>query len=109
MSHELDAVDKREWRLLFGMRRMDDERALQWFISLHGPLFAGAFLLVAAPESWIITALELAVDTFLVVHLALHERLNAKGEVAFRSRFSRSFIWTAAAMGVLHAVMVMAG
>lgn len=109
MAHEMDAVDKREWRLLFVLRRMSDEQAHRWFVSLHVPLFVGVLVLVAASESPIITALEFAVDAFLVIHLGLHERVHAKGEVAFRSRFSRSFIWAGAALGVLHAAMVVVG
>ena len=109
LAHELDAVDKREWRLLFVLRRMDNERAHKWFVSLHVPLFVGALLLVGASESSTVTSLTLAVDAFLLAHMALHERLHARGEVAFGSRFSRSFIWAGAALGGLHAAMVLVG
>ncbi len=101
-AHELDAVGKREWRLLFVLRRMSDEQAHRWFVSLHVPLFVGVLTLVGASESTIVAAFVLAVDAFLVIHLVLHERLHAQGEVAFGSRFSRSFIWLGAALGVLH-------
>ena len=65
--------------------------------------------MVAASESPIVTALELAVDAFLVIHVGLHERLHARDEVAFRSRFSRSFIRAGAALGGLSVAMVVVG
>ena len=109
MAHELDAVDKREWRLLFVLRRMSDDRAHKWFVSLHVPLFVGAFVLVAASESAIVTAVQASIDGFLVVHLGLHERLQASGRAGFGSRFSRAFIWAGALFGVLHIGLLLVG
>ena len=107
MAHELDAVREHEWRLLFVLRQMPDTLAHRWFVSLHVPIFVAVLLLVGAPDSRIVTALELAVDVFLVVHLGLHLRLRDRSP--FGSRFSRSLIWAAAALGVLHAALLLAG
>ena len=40
VTHELDAVHKHEWRLLFVLRAMPDESARRAFILIHIPLFA---------------------------------------------------------------------
>ena len=48
LLHEMDAIDKREWRLLFVLRRLPDDGALRWFIVLHLPLFVALLALVAA-------------------------------------------------------------
>lgn len=38
LSHELDAVHKREWRLLYLLRKMPEKKARSIFILLHIPL-----------------------------------------------------------------------
>jgi hypothetical protein len=100
--HEMDAIDKKEWRLLFVLRRLPDEGALRWFILLHLPLFVALMALVAASESTTVHWIEGGVDAFLIVHAGLHEQLGFRGEMAFANAFSRSLIWSAAGLGALH-------
>lgn len=106
LLHEMDAVDKREWRLLFVLRRLPDDDALRWFILLHLPLFVGLLALVAASQTAAILWLEAAVDTFLIVHAGLHARLSSGGEHSFANPFSRWLIWGTAGFGALHLVFV---
>jgi hypothetical protein len=108
LLHELDAVDKKEWRLLFVLRRLPDEVALRWFILLHLPLFPALFALVAASETPAILSIQGGVDLFLIVHAALHERLAHRGERAFANSFSRWLIWSAAALAAAHLVSQLA-
>lgn len=49
VTHELDAVHKHEWRLLFILRAISDGSARRAFILLHLPLFAALLWLVAHP------------------------------------------------------------
>ena len=102
LAHEMDAVDRKEWRLLFVLRRLPDAGALRWFIVLHLPLFVALLALVAAAESTPIRWLESGVDAFLIVHAGLHERLAFRGERAFTNAFSRSLILGAAGFAVVH-------
>ncbi|EFC36242.1 predicted protein [Naegleria gruberi] len=44
-THELDAVDKKEWRLLFLLKDMQENDAKNWFIGLHLPLMGLLLLL----------------------------------------------------------------
>ena len=107
LLHELDAIDKKEWRLLFVLRRLPDEGALRWFIVLHLPLFVGLLALVAAAESSATRWIEAGVDGFLIIHAGLHERLGSRGEHAFANPFSKSLIWSAAVLGALHLVFLL--
>ena len=102
LLHEMDAIDKKEWRLLFVLRRLPDEGALRWFILLHLPLFVGLLALVAAGPSAFTRWIEGGVDVFLVVHAGLHEKLSRGGDRAFANRFSRGLIWSAAGFGAAH-------
>lgn len=107
LAHEMDAIDKREWRLLFVLRRLPDDGALRWFIGLHLPLFLALLVLIAAAESTTVRWTEAVVDVFLIFHAGLHERLSFRGEPVFRNPFSRFLIWSAAGFGVLHAVYLL--
>ena len=106
LLHEMDAIDKKEWRLLFVLRRLPDDGAMRWFIGLHMPLFVAVLALVAAGPSTIVRWLEAGVDGFLVVHAGLHERLALRGAPAFANGFSRLWIWSAAALGMVHLVLL---
>lgn len=102
--HEMDAIDKKEWRLLFVLRRLPDSGALRWFIGMHLPLFVGLLALVAAGPSPTVEWLERGVDAFLIVHAGLHERLSARGDAAFADGFSKWLIWSAAAFAAAHLI-----
>ncbi len=107
LLHEMDAIDKKEWRLLFVLRRLPDGGALRWFILLHLPLLVALLTLVAAAPSPAIRWMEAAVDMFLIVHAGLHERLSAGGDPAFNDPFSRWLIWGAAGFGAAHLVFLL--
>ena len=102
LMHEMDAIDKREWRLLFVLRKLPDEGALRWFIVLHLPLFVALLALVAAGPSATTRWIEGGVDVFLIVHAGLHESISARGDRAFATSFSRWLIWLAAAFAAIH-------
>ena len=102
LVHEMDAIDKKEWRLLFVLRKLPDEGALRWFIGLHLPLFVALMALIAAGPTSATRWIEGSIDVFLVVHAVLHERLSAGGDPAFANRFSRWLIWSAALFAVAH-------
>jgi hypothetical protein len=107
LMHEMDAIDKKEWRLMFVLRKLPDEGALRWFILLHLPLFVGLLALVAAGPSTTTRWVEGGVDAFLLVHAALHENMSRTTDKAFANRFSRSLIWAAAAFGAAHLVYLL--
>ncbi|MCP3993753.1 MAG: hypothetical protein GY722_01630 [bacterium] len=102
LLHEMDAIDKKEWRLLFVLRKLPDEGALRWFILLHLPLLVALLALVAAEPSTATRSIEGGVDVFLIGHAVLHEILSVRGDSSFASTFSRVLIWSAGLFAALH-------
>lgn len=102
LLHEMDAIDKREWRVLFVLRKLPDSGALRWFILLHLPLLVALLALVAAESSSTTQSIEGGVDVFLVGHGVLHEMMSARGDASFASTFSRMLIWSAGLFGIVH-------
>lgn len=108
LLHEMDAIDKKEWRWLFVLRRLPDSGALRWFILLHIPVFIGLLVLVGAESNSFVRGIQGVVDGFMIVHAGLHERLAVGGERAFANAFSRSLIWASAGFGAVHLMMLLA-
>lgn len=105
-AHELDAVHKREWRLLFVLRRMREPLARDVFVLAHVPLVAGLVWLLASPDAAVRLATALALDGLLVIHAGLHWRLSDHPLYEFRSLSSRLLIYGAAVCGLLHPVLL---
>lgn len=102
VAHELDAVHEREWRLLYGLRRIADETlARNLFVGLHVPLIVGLALLFGHPDHGVADASRLAFEAFAVVHAGLHVRIRARGSDAFASLPSRAIIHGTAITGLL--------
>jgi len=109
LLHEMDAVDKKEWHLLFVLRRLPDDGAMRWFILLHLPLFVALMALVAAGPSGVVHWIEGGVDAFLILHAGLHTRLTLLGDRAFADPFSAWLIRAAAIGGALHLTALLIG
>jgi len=107
LMHEMDAIDKEEWRLMFVLRKLPRERALRWFITLHFPIFVGLLFLVAAGPSATTRWVEGGVDLFLIVHAVLHENLSRTGDESFANSYSHTVILSAAAFAVAHLVYLL--
>lgn len=102
-AHELDAVDKKEWRILFVLRRMDDRRGRILFTLLHIPLAAIVLSLVYSTSAEVAYSSRLVLDVFAVIHLCLHWRLHKHPENQFTGPVSYGPILGAAVLGGLHA------
>lgn len=105
VSHELDAVHNREWRLLYVLRGMEEGAARSAFILLHVPLLALLFWLVAHPQASVREASRIGIDLFLVIHAALHWRLRGDANYQFHSTTSRLLIFGSAAVALLHMIL----
>ena len=102
LAHELDAVHKHEWRLLFLLRKMPDESARQAFVLIHIPVIAVLLWLISYPDEpvgyWTVVSL----DLFMVVHAVLHWRLSNHPNYEFRTTHSRLLIYGPAALALIH-------
>lgn len=87
-AHELDAVRKREWKMMLFSDRVSDEAAYRIFTALHVPLFAAVFWFMEYRFSllyWFVTV-------FGVFHFILHSVFKKHIENRMRNAFSRSII-----------------
>ncbi len=107
-THELDAVDKHEWRLLYGFRRMNERHARIAFILLHIPLFAGIFALAYSNSPGFTSYSRISIDVFAIVHLFLHWRLHRHPENRFSWPISYIPIIGAALFGAVHLLTLIA-
>ncbi len=106
LTHEMDAVHKREWRLLFLLRKLDDATGRTAFILLHVPLLVLLLWLSthnqAAVQYWTM----ISIDIFAVIHAGLHWRLTNHPDYAFKTPASKLLIYGAAFMAIVHMVLL---
>ena len=101
-AHELDAVERHEWRLLPGLRSLPDGLAGRLFVLLHVPLFLALFRLATHPSPRVRRRFRLALDAFAVVHAGLHAWFTDHPEYEFDAPTSRALIHGAALAGLVH-------
>ena len=107
ITHELDAVHRREWRLLYLLRGWPDGSARRAFILLHVPLLAVVLWVAAHPDDGIRFRTMLALDLFMVLHSALHWRLRHDPRYEFHSMSSRLLIFGTAAVAAVHLLLLL--
>lgn len=102
LTHELDAVYRKEWRLLPILRRWDDEKAARCFIVLHLPLIYVILmaLMPNAPDT-----LREGVCVFAIIHVALHFFWPRSDLYLFDNYESRFLIWGAGIAGLLYFIV----
>jgi hypothetical protein len=100
-THELDAMKRREWRILPIFRSMTEEVAETVFIWLHAPLFAAIIALSWLP-AW--PTFKMAFAAFCILHVGLHWLLRNHPANEFDNPSSQALIWLSAAFGTLHLV-----
>lgn len=101
LTHELDAVRLREWRMLPWLSRLPDKRARPVFILGHAPLLFGLLWLVMATgeSTGPHPLVAIGIDLFLLLHLVLHLIFLRHPRNEFRSAASWSLIAGGAAAG----------
>lgn len=105
-SHELDAVVQSEWRLLYVLRDLPDERAMQVFVWLHVPLFGLIAWLTHHGASSVRLWSRVVLSMFLIVHAGLHFRLSTSPLYTFDSALSVVLIYGAALAGLTYLVCI---
>lgn len=102
LAHELDAIHKHEWRILFVLQALPETTARRAFVLLHIPLVALLLWLVSHPSETVRLGSQVGLDTFMVIHAGLHWRLEPGAAAVFKTPFSRSLIYGAALLAFLH-------
>ena len=108
LAHEMDAVHKREWRLLPVLRRISERTARRAFVFAHAPLGALLLWLAAYPSDRVQLWTAVGFDLFLVLHAGLHWRAAGRPDNGFVTTPSWVLIYGAAVLGGLHLVVLWA-
>ena len=102
LTHELDAISNREWRLLPVLHSLPDDLAMNVFVLLHIPLFAVLLALVSSTNDQLRKQSRLGVSIFLVIHAGLHLWFMNDIGYEFASTVSNVLIFGGAVIGGLH-------
>jgi hypothetical protein len=101
LTHELDAIRRREWRFFFAPVEVSEGAAYRIFTAVHVPLFV---LLLWYLDS---SMLRLGFDVFLIVHGFLHAVLRNHPTVEFDDWFSSVWIFGGSSLAILHLSLVL--
>jgi hypothetical protein len=100
LLHEMDAVDKKEWRIFPGLARLNDALGFQVFVYAHLPLYLLLF--------WGIWGghgngerVMIGMDIFFIAHVGAHLLMRNHPKNLFKGWLSWSFIIGAGLGGAL--------
>ncbi|MBL8157097.1 MAG: hypothetical protein JNM70_23190 [Anaerolineae bacterium] len=99
-AHELDAIQRREWRFFPFLRPLSDSAAFQLFTAAHIPITLLILWLLPIRE------FQLAFNGFLIVHAVLHFLLRNHPLLDFNRAFSRLWIYTPVPLSLLHLLLL---
>lgn len=99
LTHELDAVRQREWRIFPLLARLNDEAGFAVFTALHVPLFLAILWGVFA--GGLNRPVADALSAFFVIHVGLHLLALRHRENRFTSVLSWALIGGAGLCGAL--------
>ena len=105
--HELDAIDKKEWRLFFGLNKLTDNSAHKIFTLLHLPILIAVFVILVQSTHIVQFYFQIGIDVFLISHLALHIVFSKHEQNRFNNAFSMCLIAVMALLGVFDLILIM--
>lgn len=102
-THELDAIQRREWKLFWILKDLKEETAYIWFLYLHIPLYFLIFFSFGDGNlNHLKSSLRNLIAHFLVFHLFIHLAFQSKQEYRFHGPVSNILIFGAGIMGILY-------
>ena len=107
LAHELDAVHRHEWRLLFFLRTLSDSLGRNLFIWLHIPIVALIFFLITHNQYMLRYWTMMCLNLFMVIHAGLHWRLEKHPKYEFKSLGSKLLIYGAAVVSIIHMLVLL--
>lgn len=104
MTHELDAIDKAEWRIFPGLSLLPDDLGFLLFTLAHIPLVAILLAGIAHQNPVVRDRTRVGLSAFLVVHAGLHKLFEHHPDYRFTTPLSIGLIYGGAVMGLLYLV-----
>lgn len=106
VTHEMDAIAHKEWRLLYFFRTLPEDIASTLFVGVHVPLFAALMGLAHYEATIVAQGTKSAIALFLIIHATLHKRLEQHPQYRFHSLLSRSLIYGGGGLGLLYFIAI---
>ncbi len=108
LVHEMDAIQAKEWKIFLVLKDMTDELACKVFTGMHVPLYAGVlYVLLRGGAAG--HALQIIIDVFLAGHAVIHFAFRKHVDNGFQSLYSKTIIYSMAALALLHLTLLCAG
>ena len=102
LTHEMDAMTNREWRVLPLLRSLSDSVGELTFLLAHVPIFAFLIAFVASLHLRVRNRARNLVCGFLVVHAGLHYAYSGHDNYEFTALRSEALIYGAALFGLVY-------
>ncbi|MCK5311264.1 MAG: hypothetical protein KAJ62_04100 [Desulfobacteraceae bacterium] len=106
ITHELDAIQRHEWRIFPFLSNLEEDIAYQIFVIAHVPLLVSLLWLMNHPSENVRYWFQLSLDIFLIIHLGLHSLLKSHKKNEFTSVLSKIIIMLMALFGLLHLILL---
>ena len=103
ITHELDAMQRYEWRILPLTSFLPDETGRQVFVWMHVPLFAALFFYGAGDPT---STVAFGLSVFAIIHVGLHWLFRRHPKNEFDNPTSWAIIIGAGVFGAAHLVLV---
>lgn len=103
ITHELDAMQRHEWRILPLTSFLPDETGRQVFVWMHVPLFAALFFYGAGDPT---STVAFGLSVFAIIHVGLHWLFRRHPKNEFDNPTSWAIIIGAGVFGAAHLVLV---
>lgn len=101
LTHEMDAIRCREWRIFPFTARLNDRAGYLAFTAAHVPLYVLLLWALGPADAAVRAGFIIGLDLFCIVHLGLHLAFRRHPAHAFRDRLSWALIAGAGLCGAL--------
>ena len=108
LAHELDAMQRHEWRIFPGLSLLSDRAGMLVFVWAHVPLFALVFWYGAGSIKAGGNGFSAGFSAFCVAHAFVHRAYERHPRCEFKNPLSRSVIWSCALAAAAALIAIMA-
>ena len=103
LTHEMDAVRRKEWKMFTVLKNMADEKAYQIFLLLHIPLYLVLLLFLSSPFLYMGYYM---IDIFLMAHMLVHFKFRKHPANKLNRAISKGIINSAGLLAAVHFIAI---